>query len=99
MPELHEWDVLLRPVITEKSTMLGEEEGKYVFEVAPNANKIQVRAAVEIVFGVEVDKVNTIVMPAKRGRRGRKWYIRTQQWKKAIVTLKPGYTIKLFESV
>lgn len=97
MPELHIHDVIRRPVITEKSNGLSERLNQYVFEVAQNANKVQIREAVEFVFDVEVSKVNTMIMPAKRGRRGRKWYIRSAQWKKAIVSLKEGYTIKLFD--
>jgi large subunit ribosomal protein L23 len=97
MPELHIYDVIRRPVVTEKSNGLSENLGKYVFEVAPNANKIQIREAIELIFNVEVEKVNTMNMPAKRGRRGRKWYIRSQQWKKAVVSLKEGNTIKLFD--
>ena len=95
MADLHPYDVIIRPVITEKTnTMI--PEGKYVFEVAPTANKIQIRQAVELIFDVEVMKVNTMVMPAKRGRRGRKFYRRSTQWKKAIVTLYPGDAIELF---
>ncbi len=97
MAELHLYDIIRRPVITEKSTALNEDLNKYVFEVAINANKIQVKEAVEIIFEVEVDKINTMVMPAKRGKRGRKWYMRSKAWKKAIVTLQPGNEIKLFD--
>jgi len=97
MAELHIYDIIRRPVITEKSSILGDEENKFVFEVAPDANKIQIREAVEVIFDVEVEKVNTMVMPAKRGRRGRRWYMRSRQWKKAIVTLVPGDSIKLFD--
>lgn len=98
MPELHLYDVILRPVITEKSTIMADDNNQYVFEVALNANKIQIKEAVEIIFGVEdqVEKVRTMVMPAKRGRRGRTWFIRSRQWKKAIVTLQPGANIELF---
>lgn len=94
--EIHIYDVLRRPVITEKSSMIADELGQYVFEVAPNANKIQIKEAVEVIFGVGVQKVRTMVMPAKRGRRGRDWYIRSKQWKKAIVTLEDGDEIELF---
>ncbi|MCU0495809.1 MAG: 50S ribosomal protein L23 [Anaerolineae bacterium] len=97
MPELHMYEVIRRPVITEKSNRLSSELNQYVFEVALNANKIQIREAVEVLFDVEVIKVNTMIMPAKRGTRGRKSYIRSQAWKKAIVTLKEGQQIKLFD--
>lgn len=96
MAELHIYEVLRRPVITEKSNILSDE-GKYVFEVAADANKLQIREAVEFIFDVGVVKVNTMVMPAKRGRRGRKWYMRSRQWKKAVVTLEPGDSINLFD--
>lgn len=97
MPGLHIYDIIRRPVITEKANILMDEAGKYVFEVAPNANKLQIREAVEVIFDVDVVKVNTMVMPAKRGRRGRAWYMRTKQWKKAVVTLEAGQEIKLFD--
>jgi len=90
-------EVLRRPIITEKSTAL-QERGKYTFEVLPDANKQQIKQAVELAFKVEVDKVNVMTMPAKwRGpgrRRGR-----TSPWKKAVVTLKPGDKIEFFEGV
>ncbi len=98
MAELHLYDVIRRPVITEKSTKLVDTQNKYVFEVDRKANKIQVKEAVEEIFDLEgmVVKVNTMMMPAKRGRRGRSTYIRSRQWKKAIVTLEAGVTIELF---
>lgn len=96
MPDLHIYDVIRRPVITEKSTVQADDLNQYVFEVAPNANKIQVKEAVEVIFDVTVLKVNTMVMPAKRGRRGRNWYMRSKQWKKAVVTLAEGDEIELF---
>lgn len=98
MPELHIYDVIRRPVITEKSNLLVEGENQYVFEVADKANKLQIKEAVETIFDLEdkVVKVRTMMMPAKRGRRGRKAFIRTRQWKKAIVTLENGATIELF---
>jgi large subunit ribosomal protein L23 len=97
MPALHIYDVILRPVITEKSNGMTEASNQYVFEVAGNANKTQIREAVEEIFDVEVVKVNTMVVPAKRGTRGRKTYIRSKQWKKAVVTLTEGASIKLFD--
>lgn len=96
MPELHLYDVIRRPVITEKSNGMSADNNQYVFEVALNANKLQIREAVETLFDVTVIKINTMVMPAKRGRRGRKWYVRSKQWKKAIVTVADGETISLF---
>ncbi|MCE2490337.1 MAG: 50S ribosomal protein L23 [Anaerolineae bacterium] len=96
MPELHIYDVIRRPVITEKATAQSDELNQYVFEVDRQANKIQIREAVEVIFEVSVTKVRTMVQPAKRGRRGRDWMIRTKEWKKAIVTLAPGDEIDLF---
>ena len=94
---MHILEVLRRPIITEKSTAL-QERGKYTFEVAGDANKQQIKQAVERAFKVEVAKVNVITVPAKwRGvarRRGK-----TSPWKKAIVTLRPGYKIEFFEGV
>ena len=96
MAELHLYDIIVRPIVTEKSNMLSEQLNKYVFEVAPEANKRQIKEAIETIFDKKVRKVNTLVMPAKRGMRGRKTYLRSKQWKKAIVTLEPGETIELF---
>jgi large subunit ribosomal protein L23 len=96
MADLHIYDVIKRPVITEKSSVQADDLNQYVFEVAPNANKIQIKEAVEVIFEVEVTKVRTMIQPAKRGRRGRKWYVRSRQWKKAIVTLAEGDEIDLF---
>ena len=98
MPELHLYDVIRRPVITEKTTAMADDANKYVFEVARNANKIQVKEAIEEIFELDgkVLSVNTMNMPAKRGRRGRSSYIRSRAWKKAVVTLEDGVTIELF---
>ena len=99
MAELHIYDIIRRPVITEKSTAMAEIENKYVFEVDSRANKIQVKEAVEEIFELEgqVIKVNMMVMPAKRGRRAQNAYIRSRQWKKAVVTLADGASIELFD--
>ncbi|MDL1899450.1 50S ribosomal protein L23 [Anaerolineae bacterium CFX9] len=91
------YDVLIRPVVTEKSNMLSEQS-KYVFEVAMNANKRQIKEAIETIFDKKVVKVNTMIMPAKRGQRGRRTYMRTSQWKKAIVTLADGETLEIFNA-
>lgn len=96
MADLHIYDVIKRPLITEKSTVQVDDLNQYVFEVALNANKIQIKEAVEVIFEVDVEKVRTMVQPAKRGRRGRSWYMRTKQWKKAVVTLAEGNEIDLF---
>ena len=98
MADLHIYDVLRRPVVSEKTAIMTDEKNQYVFEVADEANKIQIKEAVEVIFEVDVVKVNTMVVPAKRGRRGRNWYMRSKQWKKAIVTLAADQTIELFNT-
>jgi large subunit ribosomal protein L23 len=95
--ELHPYAVLLRPIVTEKSTVL-TGLNKYVFEVDPRANKNQIREAVELAFNVHVTDVNTINMKGKPKRFGRKVTPRPD-WKKAVVTLIPGDKIDLFEGV
>ncbi len=97
MAELHLYDILRRPVVTEKSNIMSDALNQYVFEVAPDANKRQIKQAIEVIFAKHVRKVNTMVMPAKRGVRGRKAYVRSQQWKKAIVSLEPGEKLELFD--
>ena len=94
--ELHLYDVIRRPVITEKSTRLTDENNVYVFEVDMRANKSLIKEAVESIFDVEVLKVRTAIMPAKLGRRLRKTYIRKKEWKKAYVTVAPGQSIDMF---
>jgi large subunit ribosomal protein L23 len=93
---IHLYDVIRRPVITEKSTRLNDEHNVYVFEVDVRANKDLIRDAVELVFDVDVLKVRTAIMPAKMGRRLRKRFIRKKEWKKAYVTVAPGQSIDLF---
>ena len=88
-------DILLRPLVTEKSTAL-LEEGKYVFEVAKAANKVQIAQAVAEIFNVKVVVVNTINVTGKVKRVGRN-VGRRRSYKKAIVTLAPGETIQFFE--
>jgi len=88
---------LRRPLVTEKNTEL-QAQGKYAFEVAREANKHQIKQAVERAFKVEVTAVNVMTVPGKTRRIGRRQVL-TQSWKKAIVTLKPGDSIGLFEGV
>lgn len=90
------YDVLVRPVITEKSNIASSGLNQFTFEVATDANKIQIKEAVEIIFDVDVVNINTMVMPPKRARRGRRVYVRKKAWKKAIVKLAPGQNIDLF---
>lgn len=98
MGELHLYDVIRRPVISEKTTAQAAEHNVYVFEVDARANKPLIKEAVEAIFGVSVLKVRTAVMPAKHGRRMRKVFIRTKEWKKAFVTVAPGQSIDLYGS-
>jgi large subunit ribosomal protein L23 len=95
---LHLYDIIRRPVITEKSNIMSSETNQYVFEVDMRANKIQIKDAIERIFDVDVLKVNTMVMPLKRGRRGRSFYVRQRAWKKAVVTVPPGQSISLFNA-
>ena len=90
------YEVIKRPVITEKSTDMATDHNQYAFEVDVRANKIPIKEAVEVIFNVDVIKVSTMIMPLKRSVRGRKHYQRSPEWKKAIVTLPQGQTIPLF---
>lgn len=103
MAQLTHDDVIRRPLITEKNTMLMERD-QYTFEVAQESNKIQIREAVEALFNVRVKAVNTLnVKPKPRSRAIRKGRGRVSGheagWKKAIVTLFPGQRIDIFEQV
>jgi large subunit ribosomal protein L23 len=89
--------ILVRPIVTEKNTMLNEV-GKYCFEVAPNANKIEIKRAVEEIFKVKVTTVNVLKVHGKMRRMGRTAGM-TRSWKKAIVTLVAGERIELFQGV
>ena len=91
------YDILRRPLVTEKSTAL-QALGKYAFEVARNANKEQIKQAVEKAFNVKVTAVNVMVVAGERRKVGRR-EILSSQWKKAIVTLKTGDKIQIFEGV
>ncbi len=89
-------DILIRPLITEKTTQL-MAEGKYVFVVAKAANKIEIAKAVTEIFGKKVEKVNTVNVIGKTKRVGRTFGKRPD-YKKAIVKLAPGETIEFFEA-
>ena len=92
---MHLYEVLRRPLITEKYTAL-QAQGKYVFEVAAEASKPQIKEAVEKAFKVKVTAVNVMIVPGKRRRFGRR-KVSGRFWKKTVVTLKPGDKIELFE--
>ena len=94
----HIYEVLRRPMMTERNTDL-MQEGRYTFEVAPDANKIQIKEAVERTFEVTVLAVNTINVHRKRTRERSKFRGYKPGWKKAIVTLAPGERIEIFEGV
>jgi len=90
--------ILIRPVITEKSTKLTDKSGTYVFVVNKDSNKIEIKAAVEAMFNVTVDRVRTAVMPGKAKSRSSKTAVvrgTKSSYKKAMVTLTPGETIDL----
>ncbi len=91
-------DIIVRPIITERS-MDGLANRKYTFEVMKSANKIEVKKAVEALFGVKVEKVNTISVKGKKKRVGRSEGY-TSDWKKAIVTLTAdSKTIEFFDGM
>jgi large subunit ribosomal protein L23 len=94
---MHPYEVLRRPLITEKNTEL-QAQGKYVFEVAREANKPQIKQAVEKAFDVTVTTVNVMTIHSEMRTVGRR-QVFTRSWKKAIVTLQLGDKIELFEGV
>ena len=92
-------NVIKRPLyLTEKGAKLREDQNKYTFEVDLDANKMQIKDAVESLFKVTVDDVHTLVMRGHMRRMGR-GYAKTRNWKKAIVTVREGETIDFFEGV
>ena len=99
MPKaIHPYEVLRRPLVTEKTTLLTGHR-KYVFEVALGANKLQIREAVEKAFSVHVEAVNTMHVRGKIKRMGRRSGGQQPDWKKAVVTLRAGDQIQLFEGI
>ncbi len=99
MPKaIHPYEVLRRPLVTEKTTLL-TGHNKYVFEVALAANKLQIREAVEKAFSVHVEAVNTMHVRGKIKRMGRRSGGQQPDWKKAVVTLRAGDQIQLFEGI
>jgi large subunit ribosomal protein L23 len=95
------YEVLRRPIVTEKSNYQANVLHQYVFEVAPKATKTLVKDAIELLFDVTVVRVNIINSPAKRSRRARsrRLAVRQSGYKKAIVTLAPDDRIPFFEGV
>jgi len=95
------YEVLRRPIVTEKSNYQTDKLNQVVFEVADNATKAMIKEAVEKIFEVKVTRVNVMVMPKKTKVAGanRSKISRRQMYKKAIVSLAPGDSIKIFEGV
>ncbi|PWH12870.1 MAG: 50S ribosomal protein L23 [Anaerolineae bacterium] len=95
------YEVLRRPLITEKSNYQSGKLNQYAFEVAAEATRTLVKDAVETLFDVKVERVNIINTAAKRGRRARsrRLLVRKPGYKKAIVTLKEGQSLQIFEGV
>lgn len=92
------YEVIRRPIITEKGTLQKEDSNKVTFEVHPDANKKEIKDAVERIFKVHVIHVNTMNQRGKWKRVGRHQGMR-RNWKKAVVTLKPEDQIEFFEGV
>ena len=93
---MHVREVLLRPLITEKTANQSDFFNQYSFEVDRRANKHQIKDAVEMLFDVEVLAVNTMIVKPKRRRLGRKTITTQPAWKRAVVTLAPGERIQEF---
>lgn len=94
MPDLHQ--TIVAPVVTEKSSAAYGARKEYAFRVHPDATKPQIKHAIEALFNVSVTSVRTLVMRAKRRTYGR-YQGRRPSWKKAIVSLKEGDAIQVFE--
>lgn len=91
------YDVIRRPIISEKSTALAEVASRYAFEVAVEANKHEIRDAVQRLFNVKVKDVHTMTMHGKMKRIGR-FEVKRSNWKKALVTLAEGQKIDFFQT-
>lgn len=92
---MDDYNIIIRPLITEQGVHLANTKGAYSFEVNKKANKTQIRNAVEKIYNVKVDKIRTANRTGKHRRRGRNLG-RTSSWKKAVVYLKPDFHIDLF---
>lgn len=94
--------IIIKPIVTEKMTMLGEKLNRYAFRVEKTANKVEIQKAVEALYNVTVESVNTCIMPSKnKSRYTRSGMIqgRTNAYKKAIVTLKEGEQIDFYSNI
>ncbi len=95
-------EVLVKPLITEKATAISEKTGRYSFVVDRNANKLEIKKAVEAMYGVTVEAVNTMVSPGKKKSRNTKSKVvtgNTGRYKKAVVTLQSGNTIDFYSNI
>jgi large subunit ribosomal protein L23 len=95
---MNQYDIILRPIVTEKSSLAKEARNQYVFEVARNANKIEIAKAVELLFKVKVLSVQVMNMEGKKRRLG-KFSGKRSDWRKAIVKVSPKDKISFFEGV
>lgn len=95
---ISDYDMIVRPVVTEKTNDQKEEDNQVTFEVDPRANRIEIKRAIERLFNVKVAAVRTMNIKGKVKRRGR-ILGRRRNWKKAIVTLMPDQSIEFFEGV
>jgi len=95
------YDVLRRPLVTEKSSYQSGKLNQYTFEISQDATRTMVKDAIENIYDVTVERVNIVNVPAKRGRRAksRRLLVRKPGFKKAIVTLAAGQTLGIFEGV
>ncbi len=91
-------EIISQAILSEKSTIIKEKENRYVFKVNPLANKLEIKKAIENAFGVKIIDIKTINVKGKTKRLGR-FVGKRSSWKKAIVRLKEGNTIEIFENV
>ncbi len=97
---MNPYEIIIRPIDTEKVRYQASELGQYTFEVYSGANKIEIKRAIETIYDVDVARVNTMIMPAKiSGQSGRRRVIHRPVWKKAIVTVAEGERMNVFEGV
>ncbi|KHJ37230.1 50S ribosomal protein L23 [Pedobacter glucosidilyticus] len=95
-------EILKRPVLTEKAAVLTEKLNRYIFQCDHRANKLQIKSAIEAMYGVTVDAVNTMVVVGKNKTRSTKTGVvqgRIAKYKKAIITLKEGETIDFYSNI
>lgn len=93
---LHDFEVIVEPLITEKSMTANSENGQYTFKVKKGANKVEIRNAIERIYNVTVVGLQTVNVPAKKTTRGTRFHGTISGFKKAIVTLKEGDVINIY---